>query len=93
LRNNKKILLLRPSHQTQKKQFQMKKFFAILAVAGFLTACNDGGSSEEVKADSSTAAPAPVVTPDSSATATPDSSAVKPDSSAAKSTDTAAAKK
>lgn len=58
----------------------MKKFFAILAVAGFLTACNDGGTAEEVKTDS-TAAPAPAA--DSSATATPDSSASAADSSKA----------
>ncbi|NII25017.1 hypothetical protein HB364_08000 [Pseudoflavitalea sp. X16] len=58
----------------------MKKFFAILAVAGFLTACNDGGTAEEVKADS-TAAPAPATTTDSTATATPDSSAHAADTS------------
>ena len=35
----------------------MKKLFAILAVAGFLTACSDGGTAEEAKTDT-TAAPA-----------------------------------
>jgi hypothetical protein len=78
LHNSKKILLLRPSHQTQ-KQFQMKKFFAILVVAGFLTACNDGGTAEEAKTD--TTAPA-AATPDS-LTATPDTSALKVDTSKA----------
>lgn len=57
----------------------MKKFFAILVVAGFLTACNDGGTAEEAKTDSSAAAPAPAT--DSSATATPDTSALKADTS------------
>lgn len=57
----------------------MKKFFAILVVAGFLTACNDGGTAEETKTDSSTAAPAPAT---DSSTVTPDSSALKADSSA-----------
>ena len=56
----------------------MKKFFAILAVAGFLTACNDGGTAEEAKTDSSAATAAPA--PDSTATAAPDSSALKADS-------------
>lgn len=59
----------------------MKKLFAILAVAGFLTACSDGGTAEEAKTDSTaTTAPATTPAPDSTATATPDSSALKADS-------------
>lgn len=58
----------------------MKKFFAILAVAGFLTACNDGGTAEEVKADS-TAAPAPATTTTDSTATTPDSTAHAADTS------------
>lgn len=61
----------------------MKKLFAILAVAGFLTACSDGGTAEETKTtDSATTAPA--TTPaDSSSIAPADSSALKADSSKA----------
>jgi PBP1b-binding outer membrane lipoprotein LpoB len=60
----------------------MKKLFAILAVAGFLTACSDGGTAEEAKGDStSTAAPATTApTGDSTTTATPDSATLKADS-------------
>lgn len=36
----------------------MKKLLAILAVAGFLTACSDGGTAEEAKSADSTTAPA-----------------------------------
>lgn len=39
----------------------MKKFFAILAIAGTLTACSDGGTAEETKTDT-TAATAPADT-------------------------------
>lgn len=60
----------------------MKKLFAILAVAGFLTACSDGGTAEEAKGDStSTAAPATAPTGDSTTTATPDSATLKADTS------------
>jgi hypothetical protein len=34
------------------KQVQMKKVFAILAVAGFMAACNSGVSKEQAAADS-----------------------------------------
>jgi hypothetical protein len=34
------------------KQVQMKKVFAILAVAGFMAACNSGESKEQAAADS-----------------------------------------
>lgn len=47
----------------------MKKLLAILAVAGFLTACSDGGTAEETKTDS-TAAPA-TSAPAADSTATP----------------------
>ncbi len=58
----------------------MKKLFAILAVAGFLTACSDGGTAEEAKGDSTTTAPATTTpTPDSTTTATPDSTTTAPD--------------
>jgi len=40
---------------TLKKQVQMKKVFAILAVAGFMAACNNG-ENKEAKADSPKAA-------------------------------------
>ena len=56
----------------------MKKLFLVLAVAGVLAACNNGGG-EEVK-------------PDSSAPATPDTT-VKPVDTTAKPMDTTAAKK
>ncbi|MBO9572937.1 MAG: hypothetical protein J7497_12145 [Chitinophagaceae bacterium] len=66
----------------------MKKLFAIMAVAGILVACNDGGKQEEPKGDSTaTAAPAPAA-PDS--TATPKDSTVKDSTAAPK--DSAAAK-
>lgn len=58
----------------------MKKLFAILAVAGFLTACSDGGTAEETKTDSSTTTTA-TPAPDSTTTATPDSTTLKADSS------------
>ncbi|WP_276480003.1 hypothetical protein [Paraflavitalea pollutisoli] len=48
----------------------MKKLLAILAVAGFLTACSDGGTAEEAKGDSVTA-PATTATTDSLTTPTP----------------------
>jgi ABC-type uncharacterized transport system auxiliary subunit len=92
LRNSKKILLLRPSHQTQKKQFQMKKLFAILAVAGFLTACGDSATEGTKPADSATTAPATTATPDSAATTTPDSAALKAADSAKTTADSAAKK-
>lgn len=58
----------------------MKKLLAILAVAGFLTACSDGGTAEEAKGDSATTATAAPAA-DSLATATPAAdSLVKPDS-------------
>jgi hypothetical protein len=58
----------------------MKKLLAILAVAGFLTACSDGGTAEEAKGDSVTTATTPS-TADSLSTATPAAdSLVKPDS-------------
>lgn len=58
----------------------MKKLFAILAVAGFLTACSDGGTAEEAKGDSTTTTPATTTpTPDSTTTATPDSTTTAPD--------------
>ena len=58
----------------------MKKLFLVLAVAGVLAACNNGGG-EEVKPDSPATAP-------SSADTT-----VKPVDTTAKPTDTSAAKK
>ena len=57
----------------------MKKLFLVLAVAGVLAACNNGGG-EEVKPDS-TAAPATVDT------------SAKPVDTTANPTDTSAAKK
>lgn len=63
----------------------MKKLFAILAVAGFLTACSDGGTAEEAKsADSTTTAPAPAAdstttTPAVDSTVVADSSKVAAD--------------
>lgn len=57
----------------------MKKLLAILAVAGFLTACSDGGTAEEAKGDSATTTATPAA--DSLATSTPAAdSLVKPDS-------------
>ena len=58
----------------------MKKVFAILAVAGIMTACNSG-ENKEAAADSTTVA-TEVTTTDSSATST-DSTAATTDSSAA----------
>ena len=58
----------------------MKKLFLVLAVAGVLAACNNGGG-EEVKPDSSAPAPAPQDT------------TVKPVDTTAKPMDTTAAKK
>jgi len=63
----------------------MKKVFAILAVAGFMTACN-GGENKEAKVDT---AAAKVDT----AAVKVDSAAAKVDSSAKASVDTAAKKK
>ena len=48
------IIIFAPNNN-QKKQVQMKKVFAILAVAGFMAACNNG-ENKEVKADSPKAA-------------------------------------
>jgi hypothetical protein len=58
----------------------MKKLFAILAVAGFLTACSDGGTAAETKGDSATATPTATAPTGDSATATPDSATLKADS-------------
>lgn len=57
----------------------MKKVFAILAVAGFMAACNSGENKEAT--NDTTVIVAPVTT--DSATATPDSAAATTDSSAA----------
>lgn len=57
----------------------MKKLLAILAVAGFLTACSDGGTAEEAKGDSVATTPATTATTDSLATA-PADSLIKADS-------------
>jgi uncharacterized lipoprotein len=67
-----------PISSNSKKQFQMKKLFAILAVAGLLTACGEGAATEETKTDTSATT---TTTPDTSATVTPDTSAVKADTS------------
>ena len=56
------------------KQSTMKKLFAILAVAGFLAACNGGESKVEATVDSAAAKV------DSAASAMVDSAAVKADS-------------
>lgn len=64
----------------------MKKLLAILAVAGFLTACSDGGTAEEAKsADSATTAPAPT---DTTTTAPADTTTAVPADSSKVATDT-----
>ena len=60
----------------------MKKVFAILAVAGLMTACNNA-ENKEVKADSVVAVDSSAVKVDSSAVKV-DSAAVKVDSAAKK---------
>ena len=69
---------MRPNKKTQKTS-TMKKVFAILAVAGIMTACNSG-ENKEAAADSTVTTE--VTTTDSSAAST-DSSAAATDSSAA----------
>ena len=64
----------------------MKKLFAILAVAAFMTACGEAAPTEENKTADSAATTTPAV---DSAAATVDSAAVKVDS-AAKTVDSAA---
>ena len=63
----------------------MKKIFAILAIAGFMTACNNSGDKEKSTAD--TAAVAPDTTskmaPDTTSKMTPDTTK-KADTSAKK---------
>lgn len=61
----------------------MKKLFAILAVAGFLTACSDGGTAEETKSDST-------ATTTESTTPAPDSTALQADSTKTTADSTAA---
>lgn len=58
----------------------MKKVFAILAVAGFMTACNSGENKEATTDSAATETVAPATT---DSTATTDSSAASTDSSAA----------
>ncbi|BFG70078.1 hypothetical protein KACHI17_09590 [Sediminibacterium sp. KACHI17] len=60
----------------------MKKVFAILAVAGFMAACNSGENKEATTDSAATETVAP---------ATTDSSAATTDSSAAATTDSSAA--
>lgn len=59
----------------------MKKVFAILAVAAFMTACNSGENKEATTDSTATVAPAATdstATTDSSSAATTDSSAAAP---------------
>ena len=58
----------------------MKKVFAILAVAAFMTACNSGENKEATTDSTATETVAPAAT---DSTATTDSSAATTDSSAA----------
>jgi len=52
------------------KQKTMKKFLAIVAIAAFMTACNNSASTDETKTDSTV-----VTTPTDSAAVTPTDSA------------------
>jgi hypothetical protein len=80
LQKPKRTLSLRPNKKL-KKTSTMKKVFAILAVAGIMTACNSGENKEAATDSTATETAAPATT-DSSA-ATTDSSAATTDSSAA----------
>jgi len=73
---------LRPNKKL-KKTSTMKKVFAILAVAAFMTACNSGENKEATTDSTATETVAPATTDstattDSSAAATTDSSAAAP---------------
>jgi hypothetical protein len=73
---------LRPNKKL-KKTSTMKKVFAILAVAGFMAACNSGENKEATTDSAATETVAPATTDstattDSSAAATTDSSAAAP---------------
>jgi hypothetical protein len=64
----------------------MKKFFAILAIAGFMTACNNSGDKEKSTADT-----AATVAPDTTSKMAPDTtSKMAPDTT--KKADTSANK-
>jgi hypothetical protein len=54
---SKKLLVLRPV-LTILKIITMKKFFAILAIAGAMTACNNAAQNTEANADSAKVAAA-----------------------------------
>lgn len=81
MQKQKRLLSLRPNKKTQKTS-TMKKVFAILAVAAFMTACNSGENKEATTDSTATVAPAATdssaATTDSSAAATTDSSAAAP---------------
>lgn len=70
---------MRPNKKL-KKTSTMKKVFAILAVAAFMTACNSGENKEATTDSTATETVAPAAT---DSTATTDSSAATTDSSAA----------
>ncbi len=72
-----------PPFKNQKKQVQMKKVFAILAVAGLMTACNNAAKTE-APADSTATTVDSTVAPVDSAAAAADTTAVKADSAAKK---------
>jgi hypothetical protein len=68
------------------KKITMKKFFAILAIAGAMTACNNAAEKTEAKSDSATAAAVDTIS------AKADSAKAKIDSTAKAAVDTIKAK-
>jgi hypothetical protein len=56
----------------------MKKLLLVLAIGAFVASCNDSGTAEAPKTDTT------ATTPDTATTVTPDTSAVKADTSAVK---------
>lgn len=86
----KKLPYLCVRFKILKIETTMKKFFAILAIAGAMTACNNSANQTETKTDS--AATKAVDTATATVKATVDSAAKKIDSTAKAAVDTIKAK-
>jgi uncharacterized lipoprotein YajG len=81
------IFVVRFAPSLIKKNIQMKKFLAIIAITSIMASCTDSSTTEETSADTT----APLQSAPDSSSITPDSSALRADTSAVKS-DTSAVK-